>query len=235
MCADMCPSWPTSRRRGAPAVDRHRGICRRLSDPIRPRGRAGGCAGSVCRGTAHPPGGCVVTRGLGSVQSCGRSSRPRSSRWCRGITPSPITSSAAPVVATATLIVGAAVRLSPCASRRATRPSIRRLSPWPPCGRRGVPLRPLHLRAGHTRQAAATPGPPAIARARRPARRDLPRRSGGRRQDPPLLDAVDAVLDHARFGSLPVILAIVILNGIAESSIFVGRSSPRSVVGTRSP
>ncbi|MFN8099041.1 MAG: lysostaphin resistance A-like protein [Dermatophilaceae bacterium] len=39
---------------------------------------------------------------------------------------------------------------------------------------------------------------------------------------PPLLDAVDAVLDHARFGSLPVILAIVILNGIAEELYFRG-------------
>ncbi len=39
---------------------------------------------------------------------------------------------------------------------------------------------------------------------------------------PRLLDAVDAVLDHARFGSLPVILAIVVLNGIAEELYFRG-------------
>lgn len=39
---------------------------------------------------------------------------------------------------------------------------------------------------------------------------------------PPLLAAVDAVLDHARYASLPVILAVVVLNGIAEELYFRG-------------
>lgn len=39
---------------------------------------------------------------------------------------------------------------------------------------------------------------------------------------PVLRGPVDALLDHARFGSLPVVLAITILNGIAEELYFRG-------------
>ncbi|MBK6886760.1 MAG: CPBP family intramembrane metalloprotease [Tetrasphaera sp.] len=39
---------------------------------------------------------------------------------------------------------------------------------------------------------------------------------------PPVRDQVDAVLDHARFGSLPLILLIVVVNGIAEELYFRG-------------
>ena len=39
---------------------------------------------------------------------------------------------------------------------------------------------------------------------------------------PPLREPVDALLDHARFGSLPVVLGITALNGIAEELYFRG-------------
>jgi membrane protease YdiL (CAAX protease family) len=39
---------------------------------------------------------------------------------------------------------------------------------------------------------------------------------------PPLRDAVIDVLDHARFASLPAVLAITILNGVAEEVFFRG-------------
>jgi len=41
-------------------------------------------------------------------------------------------------------------------------------------------------------------------------------------QVPPLRDAVDDVLDHARFASLPVVVAITLVNGIAEELFFRG-------------
>lgn len=41
-------------------------------------------------------------------------------------------------------------------------------------------------------------------------------------QIPPLRSSVDAVLDHARFGSLPVIAVITLVNGIAEELFFRG-------------
>lgn len=39
---------------------------------------------------------------------------------------------------------------------------------------------------------------------------------------PPLRAPVDVLLDHARFGSLPVVLAITALNGVAEELYFRG-------------
>jgi uncharacterized protein len=42
------------------------------------------------------------------------------------------------------------------------------------------------------------------------------------RQIPPLNDFVQNVLDHAEFGSLPIILLITLLNGVAEEIFFRG-------------
>lgn len=41
-------------------------------------------------------------------------------------------------------------------------------------------------------------------------------------QVPPLRSSVDAVLDHARYGSLPVIAVITLVNGVAEELFFRG-------------
>jgi hypothetical protein len=41
-------------------------------------------------------------------------------------------------------------------------------------------------------------------------------------QIPPLRSSVDAVLDHARYGSLPVIAVITLVNGVAEELFFRG-------------
>ena len=41
-------------------------------------------------------------------------------------------------------------------------------------------------------------------------------------QVPPLRDQVDAVLDHARFASLPVVAIITLVNGLAEELFFRG-------------
>lgn len=41
-------------------------------------------------------------------------------------------------------------------------------------------------------------------------------------QVPPLRDAVDDVLDHARFASLPVVVVITLVNGVAEELFFRG-------------
>lgn len=52
-------------------------------------------------------------------------------------------------------------------------------------------------------------------------------------QVPVLRDAVDDVLDHARFGSLPVVVAITLLNGVAEELFF--RGALFAAVGARHP
>lgn len=41
-------------------------------------------------------------------------------------------------------------------------------------------------------------------------------------QVPVLAEPVDDLLDHARFGSLPVVLALTLLNGVAEETFFRG-------------
>ncbi|MFD0867337.1 type II CAAX prenyl endopeptidase Rce1 family protein, partial [Tessaracoccus lubricantis] len=52
---------------------------------------------------------------------------------------------------------------------------------------------------------------------------------------PLLREPVDALLDHARFGSLPVVLAITVLNGVVEELYFRGALfsalPPRYAVG----
>jgi membrane protease YdiL (CAAX protease family) len=51
---------------------------------------------------------------------------------------------------------------------------------------------------------------------------------------PGLREPVDDLLDHARFGSLPVVLAITVLNGVAEELYFRGAlfaALPRHAVG----
>lgn len=50
-------------------------------------------------------------------------------------------------------------------------------------------------------------------------------------QVPVLRDSVDAVLDHARFASLPVVALITVLNGVAEELFF--RGALYSAVGPR--
>lgn len=52
-------------------------------------------------------------------------------------------------------------------------------------------------------------------------------------QVPVLRDSVDAVLDHARFASLPVVALITVLNGVAEELFF--RGALYSAVGPRYP
>jgi membrane protease YdiL (CAAX protease family) len=71
------------------------------------------------------------------------------------------------------------------------------------------------------------------------------------RQIPPLHDFVQNVLDHARYGSLPLITIVTLLNGIAEEVFFrgglfaaIGRKQPvlistviyaAATVATRNP
>jgi membrane protease YdiL (CAAX protease family) len=52
-------------------------------------------------------------------------------------------------------------------------------------------------------------------------------------QVPVLRDSVNAVLDHARFSSLPVVAVITLLNGLAEELFF--RGALFSAVGSRGP
>lgn len=52
-------------------------------------------------------------------------------------------------------------------------------------------------------------------------------------QIPPLRSSVDAVLDHARYGSLPVIAVITLVNGVAEELFF--RGGLYAAVGRRFP
>jgi uncharacterized protein len=52
-------------------------------------------------------------------------------------------------------------------------------------------------------------------------------------QVPPLRDAVNGVLDHARFGSIVVITAVTLLNGVAEEVYF--RGALYAAVGRRHP
>jgi len=50
---------------------------------------------------------------------------------------------------------------------------------------------------------------------------------------PPLRDSVNAVLDHARFASLPVVVIITLVNGIAEELFF--RGALFAAIGSRHP
>ena len=52
-------------------------------------------------------------------------------------------------------------------------------------------------------------------------------------QVPVLRDAVDDVLDHARFASLPVVVVITLVNGVAEELFF--RGALYAAVGVRHP
>ena len=53
------------------------------------------------------------------------------------------------------------------------------------------------------------------------------------RQIPPLHDFVQNVLDHARYGSLPLITIVTLLNGIAEEVFF--RGGLFAAIGRRQP
>ena len=53
------------------------------------------------------------------------------------------------------------------------------------------------------------------------------------RQIPPLRDFTQHVLDHARYGSLPLVLLITVLNGIAEEVFF--RGALFAAIGARYP
>jgi uncharacterized protein len=53
------------------------------------------------------------------------------------------------------------------------------------------------------------------------------------RQIPPLRDFTQHVLDHARYGSLPLVLLITVLNGIAEEIFF--RGALFAAIGARYP
>lgn len=50
---------------------------------------------------------------------------------------------------------------------------------------------------------------------------------------PPLRDSVNAVLDHARFASLPVVVIITLINGVAEELFF--RGALFAAIGARFP
>ena len=52
-------------------------------------------------------------------------------------------------------------------------------------------------------------------------------------QVPPLRSSVDAVLDHARYGSLPVIAVVTLVNGLAEELFF--RGALYAAIGQRYP
>jgi uncharacterized protein len=52
-------------------------------------------------------------------------------------------------------------------------------------------------------------------------------------QVPALSSSVDAVLDHARFGSLPLIAVITLVNGVAEELFF--RGALYAAIGVRHP
>ncbi|HLN75759.1 MAG TPA: type II CAAX endopeptidase family protein [Nocardioidaceae bacterium] len=52
-------------------------------------------------------------------------------------------------------------------------------------------------------------------------------------QIPPLHSSVDDVLDHARYGSLPVIALITVVNGLAEELFF--RGALYSAIGANNP
>ena len=52
-------------------------------------------------------------------------------------------------------------------------------------------------------------------------------------QVPVLRDSVDAVLDHARFASLPVVAGITLINGLAEELFF--RGALYAAIGVRRP
>lgn len=52
-------------------------------------------------------------------------------------------------------------------------------------------------------------------------------------QIPPLRSSLDSVLDHARFGSLPVIAVVTLVNGVAEELFF--RGGLYAAIGRRAP
>jgi membrane protease YdiL (CAAX protease family) len=52
-------------------------------------------------------------------------------------------------------------------------------------------------------------------------------------QIPPLQESVDEVLDHARYGSLPVIAVITLVNGLSEELFF--RGALYAAIGERHP
>jgi uncharacterized protein len=53
------------------------------------------------------------------------------------------------------------------------------------------------------------------------------------REIPPLRDLTEHVLDHARYGSLPLVLLITVLNGVAEEVFF--RGALFAAIGARYP
>ncbi len=53
------------------------------------------------------------------------------------------------------------------------------------------------------------------------------------RQIPPLRDYVQNVLDHAKYGSLPLVAALTLLNGVAEEIFF--RGALYAAIGVRRP
>ena len=82
---------------------------------------------------------------------------------------------------------------------------------------------PLRLGRGHTRS-GASPRPPVIQSLALGALLSLVFLLGALlvARIPPLREPVDDLLDHARFGSLPIVLVITLGNGIAEELYFRG-------------
>jgi membrane protease YdiL (CAAX protease family) len=82
---------------------------------------------------------------------------------------------------------------------------------------------PLRLGRGHTRR-GASPRPPVVQSLALGALLLLVFLAGALlvARVPVLREPVDDLLDHARFGSLPVVLAITLLNGVAEELYFRG-------------
>ncbi len=143
-----------------------------------------------------------------------RARRP-ARRRCRGV------ASSSPI----TLVVGSVV-LAWALRDPAGRPALLR--------RHARPRGGLGRRRARVRAAPLRPRPHPLGRARGPAHRAVPRarRPAARSSSssaplvvahiPVLREPVDQLLDHARFGSLPVVLAITMVNGIVEELYFRG-------------
>ncbi len=112
----------------------------------------------------------------------------------------------------------------PCGSVPGTRSSTPRRSPWLPCGLR-VPSSPARcgFGRGHTRR-GSTPDRPVVQSLALGSLLLAVFLAGALvvARLPVLREPVDDLLDHARYGSLPVVLAITVLNGVAEELYFRG-------------
>ena len=128
------------------------------------------------------------------------------------------------VVVGLTLVVGAIVlALGPCGSVPGTRSSTPRPRPGRRMGGGCRPLRPARLRPGpyETGLDADRPVVQSLALGSLLVALFLAGALVVARH-PGLREPVDDLLDHARYGSLAVVLAITVLNGVAEELYFRG-------------